>query len=111
MTTQQMKDQGRHDAGAGAVLYRRRRRRAWPDPRFDSPTIRGFEARDAQYVNGLRQLRYMGAPAYETYGVQQVEVLRGPLLLAGDAGALLGDNSTRSRTRSGPRFRRGRVGL
>lgn len=48
------------------------------DPRFDSPTIRGFEARGAQYVNGLRQLRYMGAPAYETYGVQQIEVLRGP---------------------------------
>ncbi|MEI4486739.1 TonB-dependent siderophore receptor [Frigidibacter sp. MR17.14] len=48
------------------------------DPRFDSPTVRGFEARGAQYVNGLRQLRYMGAPAYETYGLQQVEVLKGP---------------------------------
>lgn len=48
------------------------------DPRFDSPTIRGFEARGSQYVNGLRQLRYMGAPAYETYALQQVEVLRGP---------------------------------
>lgn len=48
------------------------------DPRFDSPTIRGFEARTAQYVNGLRQLRYLGAPAYETYGLQQVEVLKGP---------------------------------
>ncbi|ETX13413.1 ligand-gated channel [Roseivivax halodurans JCM 10272] len=48
------------------------------DPRFDSPTIRGFEARGSQYVNGLRQLRYLGAPAYETYALQQVEVLRGP---------------------------------
>lgn len=48
------------------------------DPRFDSPTVRGFEARGSQYVNGLRQLRYMGAPAYETYALQQVEVLRGP---------------------------------
>ncbi|TGN58163.1 TonB-dependent siderophore receptor [Paracoccus liaowanqingii] len=48
------------------------------DPRFDSPTVRGFEARGSQYVNGLRQLRYMGAPAFETYGVQQVEVLKGP---------------------------------
>lgn len=48
------------------------------DPRFDSPTIRGFEARGSQYVNGLRQIRYMGAPAYETYGLQQVELLRGP---------------------------------
>ncbi|TKW65988.1 MAG: TonB-dependent siderophore receptor [Paracoccus denitrificans] len=48
------------------------------DPRFDSPNIRGFEARSAQYVNGLRQLRYLGAPAYEIYGLQQVEVLKGP---------------------------------
>lgn len=48
------------------------------DPRFDSPTIRGFEASSGQYVNGLRQLRYLGAPAYETYGLQQIEVLRGP---------------------------------
>lgn len=48
------------------------------DPRFDSPTIRGFEARGSQYVNGLRQLRYMGAPAYETYALQQIEVLNGP---------------------------------
>ncbi|TJZ89844.1 TonB-dependent siderophore receptor [Paracoccus gahaiensis] len=48
------------------------------DPRFDSPTVRGFEARSSQYVNGLRQLRYLGAPASETYGIQQVEVLKGP---------------------------------
>lgn len=48
------------------------------DPRFDSPTVRGFEARGSQYVNGLRQLRYMGAPAFETYALQQIEVLNGP---------------------------------
>lgn len=48
------------------------------DPRFDSPTVRGFEARGSQYVNGLRQLRDFGAPAYEIYGLQQVEVLKGP---------------------------------
>lgn len=48
------------------------------DPRFNDPTIRGFSGESAQYVNGLRQLRYMGAPAFETYGVQQVEVLKGP---------------------------------
>ena len=48
------------------------------DPRFDSPTIRGFEARSSQYVNGLRQLRYLGAPAFETYAMQQIEVLKGP---------------------------------
>ncbi|MGR3198810.1 MAG: TonB-dependent receptor plug domain-containing protein [Paracoccus sp. (in: a-proteobacteria)] len=48
------------------------------DPQFNGPTIRGFSGANAQYVNGLRQLRYMGAPAFETYGIQQVEVLRGP---------------------------------
>lgn len=48
------------------------------DPRFDSPTVRGFSAASSQYVNGLRQLRHLGAPAYETYALQQVEVLRGP---------------------------------
>ncbi|MFN3274217.1 MAG: TonB-dependent siderophore receptor [Paracoccus sp. (in: a-proteobacteria)] len=48
------------------------------DPRFDSPTIRGFEARSSQYINGLRQLRAVGAPAFETYAIQQVEVLKGP---------------------------------
>ena len=88
VTTQQMKDQGAetlgqalsYSAGVFSEPY-------GSDPRFDSPTIRGFEARSAQYVNGLRQLRYMGAPAYETYGIQQVEVLRGPSSSLYGAGA------------------------
>ncbi|MBP8931120.1 MAG: TonB-dependent siderophore receptor [Paracoccus sp.] len=88
VTTQQMKDQGAETLGqalsysAGVVSEP-----YGSDPRFDSPTIRGFEARSAQYVNGLRQLRYMGAPAYETYGIQQVEVLRGPSSSLYGAGA------------------------
>lgn len=48
------------------------------DPRFNSPTIRGFTSDNAQYVNGLRQGRLFGAQAYEIYGMQQVEVIRGP---------------------------------
>ncbi|RJE86509.1 TonB-dependent siderophore receptor [Paracoccus onubensis] len=48
------------------------------DPRFNNPTFRGFSAESAQYVNGLRQFRYFGALSYETYGMQQIEVLRGP---------------------------------
>lgn len=40
--------------------------------------MRGFGTEKAQYVNGLRQGRYFGAVDYETYGMQQVEVLRGP---------------------------------
>ena len=88
VTTEQMRDQGAETLGqalsytAGVVSEP-----YGADPRFDSPTIRGFEARSAQYVNGLRQLRYMGAPAYETYGIQQVEVLRGPSSSLYGAGA------------------------
>lgn len=48
------------------------------DPRFNEPFMRGFASNDAQYVNGLRQSRYFGATSYELYGMQQVEVLRGP---------------------------------
>ena len=48
------------------------------DPRFNNPTLRGFPGERAQYVNGLRQGRLFGAVDYETYGMQQVEVLRGP---------------------------------
>ncbi|SDD71391.1 iron complex outermembrane recepter protein [Paracoccus isoporae] len=48
------------------------------DPRFNAPTLRGFESDKAQYVNGLRQGRFFGAVDYELYGMQQVEVLRGP---------------------------------
>lgn len=79
VTVQQIQDQGATTLGqalsytAGVVGEP-----FGADPRFDSPTIRGFEARGSQYVNGLRQLRAFGAPAYETYGLQQVEVLRGP---------------------------------
>lgn len=48
------------------------------DPRFNAPIIRGFSSENAQYVNGLRQGRLFGAQAYELYGMQQVEVVRGP---------------------------------
>lgn len=48
------------------------------DPRFDSPTIRGFNGSDAQYLNGLRIMRDFGAPSFEIYSLERVEVLRGP---------------------------------
>ncbi|TCR02968.1 TonB-dependent siderophore receptor [Neorhizobium sp. BT27B] len=48
------------------------------DPRFDSPIIRGFDGRQAQFLNGLRMMRTAGAPAFEVYGLERVEVLRGP---------------------------------
>lgn len=79
VTSQQIEDQGAETLGqalnytAGVVGQP-----FGSDPRFDSPTVRGFEARGSQYVNGLRQLRDFGAPAFEVYGLQQVEVLKGP---------------------------------
>lgn len=48
------------------------------DPRFDSPIIRGFDGRQSQFLNGLRLMRTSGAPAIEIYGLERVEVLRGP---------------------------------
>ena len=48
------------------------------DPRFDAPRIRGFDGRQAQYLNGLRMMRTAGAPAIDPYLLERVEVLRGP---------------------------------
>lgn len=48
------------------------------DPRFDSPRIRGFDGRQSQFLNGLRMMRTAGAPAVEVYGLERIEVLRGP---------------------------------
>lgn len=48
------------------------------DPRFDSPIVRGFDGRQMQYLNGLRLMRTAGAPPIEIYGLERVDVLRGP---------------------------------
>ena len=48
------------------------------DSRFDSPRIRGFDGRQSQYLNGLRLMRTAGAAPVELYGLERVEVLRGP---------------------------------
>lgn len=79
------------------------------DPRFDSPRIRGFDANSAQYVNGLRQGRYFGAAAQELYGLQQIEVLRGPSSTVYGAGSPLGVvNMVQKRARS---FDFGEIGV
>ncbi|MCZ0961341.1 TonB-dependent siderophore receptor [Paracoccus benzoatiresistens] len=71
------------------------------DPRFDSPYIRGFKADNAQYVNGLRQGRYFGSISQEIYGLQQIEVLRGPSSSLYGAGSPLGViNMVQKRARS-----------
>lgn len=48
------------------------------DPRFDSPRIRSFDGRQAQYLNGLRMMRTAGAPSVDPYQLERIEVLRGP---------------------------------
>lgn len=48
------------------------------DPRFDAPIIRGFSAANSQYLNGLKLMRDQGATAIEPYGLERIDVLRGP---------------------------------
>ncbi|WP_445680188.1 TonB-dependent siderophore receptor [Radicibacter daui] len=49
------------------------------DPRFDTPTIRGFDASSSIYLDGLKVMRSNNQPpALDTYGMERVEVLRGP---------------------------------
>jgi len=48
------------------------------DARFDAPYIRGFSAAESQYLNGLRLVRNLGSTSIEPYGLERVEVLRGP---------------------------------
>jgi iron complex outermembrane receptor protein len=45
------------------------------DPRFDD---RGFDARPSQYLDGLRLLRQFGPSSIEEYGLERIEVVRGP---------------------------------
>ncbi len=79
ITGEQIEDQGAttlgdtlgYTAGVTAQPY-------GTDPRFDAPTIRGFDGGDAQYLNGLRILRDFGAPSFEIYSLERIEVLKGP---------------------------------
>ncbi|AYD00334.1 TonB-dependent siderophore receptor [Neorhizobium sp. NCHU2750] len=48
------------------------------DGRFDSPRIRGFDGAQSEYLNGLKIMRTSGAPAIEPYGLERIEVLKGP---------------------------------
>lgn len=93
VTAQQIRDQGstsvgqalRYSAGAVAEPY-------GATPGFDEPNIRGFGSNNSQYLNGLRLVRKFGAPSYELYGLERVELLRGPssgLYGAGSPGGIV----------------------
>ncbi len=70
------------------------------DPRFDSPIVRGFDGRQLQYLNGLKLMRTAGAPTVEVYGVERVDVLRGPASVMygqGNPGGIINQVSKRPR--------------
>ncbi|MCQ4160307.1 TonB-dependent siderophore receptor [Roseomonas sp. GC11] len=48
------------------------------DPRFDAFRLRGFDARASQYLNGLRLMRTLGPTSTELYGLERIEIVRGP---------------------------------
>ncbi len=48
------------------------------DPRFSDPIIRGFSAEQNIYLNSFRFIRDFGALAFEPYGMERIEVLKGP---------------------------------
>jgi len=80
VTAKQMQDQGAtsmgqalgYSAGINAQPY------GGGDTRFDSPLVRGFDSSNSQYLNGLALMRSSGAPSYDIYGLERVEVLKGP---------------------------------
>lgn len=48
------------------------------DGRYFSPRIRGFEALNSVYLDSFRFIRDFGALAFEPFGLERIEVLRGP---------------------------------
>ncbi|WP_299970305.1 TonB-dependent receptor plug domain-containing protein [uncultured Roseobacter sp.] len=78
------------------------------DPRFDSPTIRGFDAGNAQYLNGLRILRDFGAPSFEIYSLERVEILKGPASVLYGSGIPGGADQSGSETSAAAEFWRSR---
>ncbi len=64
------------------------------DPRFDSLYLRGFNLENDKFLDGLRLMRSTqyptSAPGFEMYGIERVEVLRGPASVLYGAGTPAG---------------------
>lgn len=79
VTTQQQRDRGVQNIGealnyTAGVLSQP----FGNDARFFSPIIRGFTATDNVYLNNFRFIRDFGALAFEPYGQERIEVVKGP---------------------------------
>lgn len=62
------------------------------DPRYFNPYLRGFDSVNSVYFNHFRFIRDFGALAFEPYGLERVEVVRGPasvLYGSGEPGGLI----------------------
>lgn len=64
------------------------------DPRFDSLYLRGFNLENDKFLDGLQFIRSTqpptSSPAFELYGIERVEVLRGPASVLYGAGSPAG---------------------
>ena len=64
------------------------------DPRFDSLYLRGFNLENDKFLDGLRLMRSTqfptSAPSFELYGLERIEVLRGPASVLYGAGTPAG---------------------
>ena len=64
------------------------------DPRFDSLYLRGFNLENDKFLDGLRLMRSTefptSAPSFELYGIERVEVLKGPASVLYGAGTPAG---------------------
>lgn len=64
------------------------------DPRFDSLYLRGFNLENDKFLDGLRLMRSTeyptSAPTFELYGLERVELLRGPAALLYGSGTPAG---------------------
>tara|TARA_R110000868_G_scaffold221493_5_gene473184 strand:+ start:1112 stop:3217 length:2106 start_codon:yes stop_codon:yes gene_type:complete len=95
VTGDQFRDQGAqnlsevlgYSAGVVAETYGN-------DPRYNSVVVRGYDLQNEQYLNGLRLQRSSrpdyGAPSQDLYGLERVELLRGPASVLYGAGSPAG---------------------